>query len=184
MSEALIQAVRTHLLTKQGREIPFPPASIEAVEEAERALGFRIPELLKSLYLLLGNGGYGPGRLAKIVGVQGGFAASAGTLAAVYDDLRRGAKYLGMEWRSCMLPFCDWGCAMFSCVDCNDAQSEIYFCEECRTQPMGFGIEGFIQRWLRDEDLLECAQWEEKTTEMINLFTKKKMMVKGRRLKG
>lgn len=37
-----------------------PPASPAAVDAAEAALGFAIPQLLRRLYIEVGNGGFGP----------------------------------------------------------------------------------------------------------------------------
>src|SRR4026207_99320 len=38
-----------------------PPVSLDELELAEKRLGFQLPSLLRSLYLQIGNGGFGPG---------------------------------------------------------------------------------------------------------------------------
>ena len=40
---------------------PLKPASVDAVEAAERRFGHAFPSLLRRLYLEVGNGGFGPG---------------------------------------------------------------------------------------------------------------------------
>ncbi len=89
---------------------PLATASQAAVEEAEALLGRRLPELLRRLYLKVGNGGFGPGY--GILGVRGGHA----------DDTKRNAidYYRDEFWpflRRGLLPICNWGCAIYSYVD-------------------------------------------------------------------
>ncbi|MGP3934211.1 SMI1/KNR4 family protein [Nonomuraea sp. KM88] len=47
----------------------LPVASSEAVAEAEAAIGYPLPSLLRRLYLEVGNGGFGP--RGGIIGVRG-----------------------------------------------------------------------------------------------------------------
>lgn len=58
------------------------------VEEVEMRLGFPIPALLKAVYLTVGNGGFGPGRGGKIIGLPGGYASDIGTLVEAYEQLK------------------------------------------------------------------------------------------------
>ncbi len=38
----------------------IPPATAKELHAAERAIGFELPELLRAIYLKVGNGGFGP----------------------------------------------------------------------------------------------------------------------------
>lgn len=38
-----------------------PPCSPSAIVHAEAEFGFRLPELLKEMYTIMGTGGFGPG---------------------------------------------------------------------------------------------------------------------------
>jgi hypothetical protein len=38
----------------------YPPVTLAVLYEAETRLGFSLPTLLRELYLLVGNGGFGP----------------------------------------------------------------------------------------------------------------------------
>ncbi|MGY4901802.1 hypothetical protein [Streptomyces sp. 900116325] len=47
---------------------PFPPLTIAEVEHAERKLGYRLPTLLRRIYIQIGDGGFGPdGGLASLI---------------------------------------------------------------------------------------------------------------------
>lgn len=59
---------------------PLAPASAEAVADAERRLGHRLPPLLRRLYREVANGGFGPGY--GILGVAGGHPDDLGMTAA------------------------------------------------------------------------------------------------------
>jgi hypothetical protein len=154
MHDELIEAIRNHVIPGQQRPIAFGPAAAKDVEEAEQSLGFEIPKILKLLYLRVGNGGFGPGRRGNIIGLRGGFASSSGTLVQLYEDMRRGAEYLGLQWRPGLLPFCEWGCTIFSCVDCKDPALRVYLCEACRAQAMDYGLDDFVKMWVEGRDLL------------------------------
>lgn len=94
---------------------PNPPAGPELVDEAEQAVGWPLPPLLRRLYLEVANGGFGPGY--GILGLRGGHGlAPEGTAIERYRLFR--------EWeaapRPSLFPICDWGCAISTFVDCSD----------------------------------------------------------------
>src|SRR4051812_40294184 len=97
----------------------FPPVSMEVVEEAESQLGFPIPDLLKSFYLRIGNGYAGAS--CDIMGLTGGCCSDLGNLIEVYPVLKEGQESEGREWKVGLLPFCAWGCNIFSCVDSTES---------------------------------------------------------------
>lgn len=102
---------REHLAAlAAGAVDPLPalaPAGLDAVEEAERVLGYPLPPLLRRLYLEVANGGFGPG----VLGVAGGQEDDLGRTAV---DLRREREDPSGMWAVCY-----WGCAIVSYVDCS-----------------------------------------------------------------
>lgn len=84
------------------------PASLKAVEEAERILGYALPPLLRRIYLEVANGGFGP----DVLGVAGGHEDDLGRTAV---DMRRERQDPPGLWA-----VCSWGCAIVSYVDCSD----------------------------------------------------------------
>jgi len=183
MAEDLIKRIAAHISALKPAKM-CPPASEEQVRLAEAGLGFQIPPLLRSIYLNVGNGGFGPGY--GIIGVGGGHRSDLGTLLETRKEIKRGADYLGLEWQDSLLPFCGWGCNIFSCVDCNDPGGRIVRSDECRTEEVNYNLDGFFQMWLDGKDILDCdnAESERTTVEIINPFTRGKMRVTSTRKKA
>ena len=105
---------------------PLAPASPEAIVEAERALGYPFPRLLRRLLLEVGNGGFGPGY--GVIGVRGGATDPYGrTLLDAYREFHslRRAESLS----DALLPLCDWGCGIVSFVDCASAHGDMWACD-------------------------------------------------------
>ena len=155
MYEKLCREIGDHVVLKQQRTIPFAPASELQVGGAEKSLGLAIPEMLRALYLQVGNGGFGPGRGGTLIGVEGGYASSPGTLVEQYEDIIRGAEYLGLSWPRSLLPFCEWGCNIFSCVNVGDPDFGIYLAQDCDAQMQHYNLSKFLEMWLQDIDILD-----------------------------
>lgn len=85
-----------------------PPATEAQITAAEARLGFRLPELLRQLYRDVGNGGFGPGH--GLYGVP----ASPGD----EPDSVVGRHPNEATWPAGLLPICDWGSGIISCLDC------------------------------------------------------------------
>ncbi len=115
MPESLIPRIRDHVLALP-KPLAFPPASEESLQEAEHRLGYSIPALLRLCYLNVANGGFGPAY--GIIGVSGGYESHFGNLVETYEQLKGDSALQGLQWNEGLLPFCEWGCGIFSCVDC------------------------------------------------------------------
>jgi hypothetical protein len=152
MQETFVSRIRDYAAS-QPRSIPFPPVAEKAVEKAEAQLGFSIPSLLKLVYLQVGNGGFGPGRGGSIIGLEGGYASDFGTLVETYEQLRADQALEGKQWRATLLPFCEWGCNIFSCVDCEGTHHLIYLVEEGDVQGK------LISSCLHYRRLLDFVKW-------------------------
>jgi hypothetical protein len=150
-------------------------ASEDSVWLAEANLGFALPELLKSIYLNVANGGFGPGY--GIIGVAGGHRSNLGNLVETFSEIKRGAAYLGLKWNPKLLPFCEWGCNIFSCVDCSDPGNLVFRSDECKARPVNYGLEEFFERWLDEEDLLN--EGASRMAGITNPFTGKRTKGKG-----
>jgi hypothetical protein len=95
---------------------PFPPVAAETLQAAERAVGFRLPELLRVIYLKVANGGFGPEY--GIVGTKGGARLDGCTLETCYQYmLKLERKNPVWRWPRSLLPVANYGCGMWSCVD-------------------------------------------------------------------
>jgi hypothetical protein len=96
---------------------PMPPVAAKALQAAERTIGFRIPELLRTIYRTVGNGGVGPGY--GIVGTKGGAKLDGRTLETCYlENVKLEEDNSVWRWPLRLLPLANYGCGMWSCVDC------------------------------------------------------------------
>jgi len=116
------------LATDEAGDFPVTapsPLDDESIARAETMLGRRLPDLLRDAYRHVGNGGFGPGygllRLLSdprspaeesVVGLYMSFCSSDPEDAA-------------WSWPVHLVPFCDWGCAIRTCVDCSTPEGAI-----------------------------------------------------------
>ncbi len=155
-----------------------PPAPRETVADTEAKLGFALPQLLFRIYCEVANGGFGPG--LGVIGVRGGYACDYGDLAETYALYSSGHDTAGNKWPVGMLPFCAWGCAICSCVNCNDLR--VSSVEDGRLWPQSYSLHDFLEMWLEDVDILsQDPQYEIVEMEITNPFTGKKATMRTRR---
>lgn len=178
MEESLIERIRGYA-TSRVTPLPFATASEEAVGEAERRLGFPIPSLLKACYLRVSNGGFGPGY--GIIGIEGGYASDYGNLVETHGVLKQDQESEGREWPSGLLPFCEWGCNIFSCVDCHDIRHPVYTFEDFAVQPQSYTIDKFFELWMSGTDILAYEPSDAERVEITNPFTGKKETISKHR---
>ncbi|MBN2581923.1 MAG: SMI1/KNR4 family protein [Planctomycetes bacterium] len=179
MSCEILDRIRDRLTSHPPRQA-FAPASEDMLAEEEASLGFGIPPLLRQLCTEIANGGFGPGY--GIIGVGGGHASDLGTLARACHEIQRGAAYLGLPWKTGVLPFCGWGDNIFSCVDCNDMHYPVIQSEGCRTRVQDYTLDDFFSMWLDGADILNIGNPPKRKTTIVNPFTRKNTSVIGARL--
>jgi hypothetical protein len=177
MDDTLLREIR-RCATSRSPALPFAPASPGNIESEEAALGFAIPAPLRAVYLRVGNGGFGPGRGGNLIGVRGGYASDFGTLAQAYRQLKRDSESEGKSWQSGLLPFCEWGCNTFSCVDCREGEYPVFLFEDSEVRPQGCTLTLFFERWVGGEDVLACQPLTHQEKEIINPFTRKAARVR------
>lgn len=96
---------------------PFPPLKAKDLQASERAVGFKFPELLCAIYREVGNGGFGPEY--GIVGTKGGAKLDGCSLESRYESvLQLEVENAVWRWPIRLLPLANYGCGMWSCVDC------------------------------------------------------------------
>jgi hypothetical protein len=161
IAKVAARAADPDLRIDMERAPPLEPLSDpEFLTKIERDLGFRLPTLLKHLYLTIADGGFGPG-----LGLFGArradwMSSDSYTLADVYHINHKG------DWPDKLLPICDWGCSVFSCIDCSSRRYQMimmhndWFDDETGKEgraflPEGIGFRDWIAAWADGVDLCE-----------------------------
>jgi hypothetical protein len=105
---------------------PRPPVAAIALEAAERAIGPKPPELLRAIYLKVGNGGFGPGY--GILGVKGAAKPDGYTLETWDHKMRKLEKENSVRrWPQQFLPSANMGCGMWSRLECAYQSARCFF---------------------------------------------------------
>jgi hypothetical protein len=122
-----------------------------------------LPPFLRELYLVVGNGGFGPGY--GLMGAHGGFRDDVGNTIV---DLYR--TFIGTDpedpswrWPRGLVPFCHFGCAIYTCVDCNTSAGRVVLWDpnfhEAGDEPrlamreVAESLEAWFAAWARGDDL-------------------------------
>jgi hypothetical protein len=139
------------------------PASIGTIEKAEKLLGVGLPPLLRRLYLEVGDGGFGPGYgFLPLLEDEHGHPDES--IVGRYRTARGAQQEAsGWAWPVGLLPACDWGCAIMSCVDGTEAAGPVVAFddgarEDGESMERAFlrthdSIEQFLLDWIADVDI-------------------------------
>jgi hypothetical protein len=135
-----------------------PLADSAFLEQIESEVGFHLPSLLKRLYHEVGDGGFGHGY--GLFGAKHGHWKSNEpfTLADLYHTNHKGT------WPDKLLPICDWGCGLCSCINCSREEFPMvmsdpnYVDEKAGMDrhafiPEGVGFRDWIEAWADGVDL-------------------------------
>src|SRR5262245_15149446 len=123
-----------------GRAKIFAPATPKQIRATVNDLGFELPSLFKEILSMIGNGGFGPGY--GLIGVQGGYV----------DFKRDGLLELGRQLGALekkIVPICNWGCGIYSCLDCAKSEAPVLF---FNPQIDFFGPENILQVTVTSSD--------------------------------
>jgi hypothetical protein len=182
---ALRERVESMLDPDAPHREPYPFASPDDIAAAESELGFPLPPLLRDVYGVA-NGGIGPGHGLYPIG------EGEGTLVAMYRHFvaeglitRRDAEPGQSDhetglWPERLLPFCDWGCAIWSCLDCRSNDGPIVTSSNGRPLvSTGHTLRSWLSQWLSGTDLFEEMFEPGPVHNSINPFTKEPIVMKG-----
>jgi hypothetical protein len=95
------------------------PATPQEVGELEDVTGLRLPQFLREAYLSIANGCFGPG-FGLLPLTRHPCDEAEETALELYQSFRQpDPEDPAWAWPKNLLPICDWGCAIRSCVDCD-----------------------------------------------------------------
>jgi hypothetical protein len=142
------------------------PATQAEVSETEKELEFPLPKIMREIYLQVANGGIGPGY--QILGAKGGHKSDEGdTISELYSVLSStDPNDETWKWPKGLVPFCHWGCAIYSCFDITTENCPVVWFDpnmredgepmEKQFMPHRESLESWFEAWLNGVDL-----WEE-----------------------
>jgi hypothetical protein len=140
-----LEAVR-----RQGSLLPAP-APAELVAEAEHKMGFELPPFLRTLYLEIANGGFGPGYGLTGLDASGWLDPETGlSLPDQYLSWWSDARAFGEQIPERILPICDWGCCARSYIDCNTPNAEMIFASDAGVAWDDFRERIGFEQWMED----------------------------------
>ena len=145
-----------HEIKRHIGDTKLPVVSPSDIAEAERRLGFPLPELLRELYTSVGDGGFGPGYgflgLIKPVPI-GDFEGES--VVQLYELFRGGdPEDPTRTWPERVLPVLDWGCAIRSCADCSTSSLQVLRDEPYVSRvPGSLSLEQRLRDWMAGRDL-------------------------------
>ena len=155
------------------------PVTVEDLARAEAQLGFGLPSFLRRLYLEVGNGGFGPGYgLFPLNDHSPSSTSLTYSLVAAYLGMRSMSQkdideYWANEekkpalWPERVLMICDWGCNIYSCLNCSSPDLPIFRMDSNVNFMAEWAIEASsLQQWLEawmDGKPLFRLDWEQAT---------------------
>ncbi len=136
--ERLKETIRTHHHPTEEyswhHQTPSSPVTGDDLAQAEIQLGFELPSFLRRVYLEVGNGGFGPGYGLFPLNTH---SSSIDSLVTAYLAMRSMSQEDSDEhwtdeeekpvlWPERVLMLCDWGCNIYSCLDCSSSDLPIF----------------------------------------------------------
>ena len=164
------------------------PVTEEELIQAETQLGFALPSLLRRIYLEVGNGGFGPGYgLLPLNEIPPNAVYGMESLGAAYQGMRAFSQkdideYFVEEeekpalWPERVLILCDWGCTIYSCLDCFSSDHPIFRMDSNDNVLVEWAIEAFsLQQWLETwvDGVQADLDWEQATKVSVSLLGKR-----------
>jgi hypothetical protein len=118
------------------------PATSAVIEAGERAIGCALHPLHRRLLQEVGNGGFGPGD--GLIGLPGGTLDGQGRSIIELRDL--------LSLPLPVVPLCDWGCAILSCIDC---ETGAVLTSEQDLKDTGQEFHAWLEDWVSGVDLFK-----------------------------
>ncbi|GAA4512478.1 hypothetical protein GCM10023191_078280 [Actinoallomurus oryzae] len=159
-----IEAIRR---ATDSEKLPAPASEV-GISEAERVIGYPLPTLLRRIYLEVANGGLGPHGYG-ILGVPGVEWTDDGYYGEWVDviDVYRAFSAPDPDLPSShdvppyMVWLFDWGCAIWSLVDCRDERGQMWGWDpnsrfEDPLFPSNMTLSEWFRKWLDGNLELPC----------------------------
>lgn len=134
---------------KEMQYVEDPPVTREELAQAEAQLGFELPSFVRRVYCEVGNGGFGG--MFLLNDQRERRWPEFDTIVTTYLEMRSLSQedidqhWTDEEgkpslWPQRVLMICDWGCNIYSCLDCSSLNLPILRMDSNRNflvQPRG-----------------------------------------------
>jgi hypothetical protein len=178
-TDSLVDAVRRRAIDPQKRhdfasafETHLPDlASSDACDLAEQELSVVLPPLLRRLFTEVANGGFGPGY--GILGVEGGHCDDQGRdLVNAQRFVAAMSRAFKVEWLPTVVPICQWGAGIWSCIECKSDCGTIVTLDESGLTFTRHTLNSWLDDWCNDISIWN-TMFEFKERDIRNPFTGK-----------
>lgn len=202
IANSLLEAIRARAadpqlrtdMTAQGGGFSSATLDDAAIRQAELRLGFSVPSILRAAYHEIGNGGFGPG-YGLLPLMPKGATPNVENVVETYLDLKGGDPEDPVwRWPDKLLPFCEWGCAIRSCVDCSSSVGIVVtFDPNARRDGAQMAVsfatthaslEAWFQDWIDGTPIWDLMfEPDPDAVEILNPFTRKPISIAPKRLR-
>lgn len=168
LSASLLDRLRARAASSALTDLHAPPvlpapASASALDGVERTWGFSLFPDHKTLLVEIADGGFGPGG-----GLLG--TATEPTLSEIHSL----SELVGFG----VMPICDWGCAIWSCIDTLSGDGRILTLTETEIVETSNSLVEWLTAWLEGAQLWTVMfDFEERT--VTNPFTREPMTIRA-----
>jgi hypothetical protein len=159
----------------ENNKIP-PVLTLEQIKAAEQLLGFPLPELLRQLYLYIGNGWFGPGfGIYPLVSNRNYYGVNEeeweensdwlyDSIVSSYLAYKRTTSDEHGEWREGMIPLCYYGCCVDSVMDCFTEEGTIWGMDANKLypQPEAKSLREWLETNLEDFQVSDFTSYFER----------------------
>lgn len=172
--DAVVEAVRARARKKKAKtdrhasEVEIAkPATSASIAQLESSLGFALNSFHRRLLTEVGNGGFGPG--GGLIGTPSGTLDDSGRdLLQLWHAIKKDGRKTVLP--TGVLPLCDWGDAIWSCVDSNSGR--IITLSNAQLTDIETGIVEWMFDWANGVKHWD-RMFELRTIEFIDPFTKR-----------
>ena len=148
----------------------YKPVSPATIARAESELGFALPPLIVRLYTEVANGGFGPGY--GLLGLIDPCQDGDQTVVSLYRENIAAHENPEVDhtWHNGLIMLCDWGCCIYTCVDCRSEQAQIVTHDPELTWTH-WTLESWLDDWVRGVDIHARMFEPSESVMRVNPFT-------------
>jgi len=171
--DELIEALHERVAADGGDQCHALATSVE-IARTEDELGFALPRLLRRIYTEVADGGFGPAYGLFPINRRPGGPGQDESLVEAWKTLSEPPLPSGL------LPICEWGCAIWSFLDCRTERGHVITGGEVPFTDTGRDLRSWFAAWLSGVDLDKEMFEPGARRASVNPFTKEPLVLVAR----